>query len=160
MTTTGSTAGEDVQRSSHLLAPDHPLSHRTAADVMSAHVVTVAGSAGVGEALTLMRHWAVRHLPVTRDERFVGMVDDRMLAFALLSGDGWSSAVDRPVETVMMRYVPQVGPDTPMPRVANLLRSSRCDAVVVVDERDRLLGLVTMVDVVTAVARIDVDQDG
>lgn len=50
-----------------------------------------------------------------------------------------------------MHYVPQTAPRTPMPRVANLLRHSRTDAVVV-GPADRLLGIITTVDVVTAVA--------
>lgn len=152
-TTTGTWTGTRPAGGSDGRLPEgHPLSLRTAGEVMTPHVVAVAGSATLGQAMALLRHWAVRHLPVTEEDRFVGMVDDRLVASALLTADGWETAVDLPVSAVMMRYVPQVGPEAPMPRVATLLRSSRCDAVVVVDERDRLLGLITMVDVVTAVA--------
>lgn len=138
------------------LHEDHPLAQATAREVMTTQVVTVPGTATVAEAMSTLRAHGVRHLPVTDQDRFVGMVDDRLVAFALLTGTDVDGALGRPVAGLMMRYVPQVGPDTPMPRVANLLRHSRCDAVVVVDERDRLLGLITMVDVVSAVARTGV----
>ena len=100
-----------------------------------------------------MRRWGVRHLPVTDDDGcFVGLVDDRLVTRALLTGADRENALQEPVEQAMTRYVPQVGPDVPVGRVSRLLRTSRCDAVAVVDGRDRLLGLITLVDVVGAVA--------
>lgn len=124
-----------------------------ACDVMTRELATVDPAATVGEALTIMRHMGVRHLPVTDlSGCFVGLVDDRLVTRALLSGADREQALDQPVDEVMTRYVPQVGPTTPVTRVSRLLRTSRCDAVVVVDERDHLLGLITLVDVVSAVA--------
>lgn len=93
------------------------IDHLRARDVMTREVVTVDGGSSVGSALTLMRHFGVRHLPVTEHGRFLGLVDDRLVT-----------------------------------RVSRLLRASRSDAVVVVDDQDRLLGLITLVDVVGAVA--------
>lgn len=126
----------------------------TARDVMTRQLATVAGYSTVGEALTLMRRWGVRHLPVTEDGRFVGLVDDRLVTRSLLTGEDRELALEQPVEQVMMRYIPQVGPEAPVARVSRLLRTSRSDAVVVVDEADRLLGLITLVDVVGAVAHV------
>ena len=124
-----------------------------AGDVMTRDLATVDPASTVGQALTVMRHLGVRHLPVTDlTGCFVGLVDDRLVTRALLSGADRDRALDQPVDEVMTRYVPQVGPQTPVTRVSRLLRTSRCDAVVVVDERDHLLGLITLVDVVGAVA--------
>lgn len=124
----------------------------TAQDVMTRHVVTIDDRATVGEALSLMRRGGVRHLPVTVDGVFVGMVDDRLVTTALLNDVGRCAALEAPVDDVLMRYVPQVFAHESLSRVANLLRHSRCDAVVVVDADDRLIGLITMVDLVSAVA--------
>ena len=123
-----------------------------ARDVMTRDVATVDGGSTVGDALTLMRHLGVRHLPITEHGRFLGLVDDRLVTRALLTGSDRDEALEQPVEQVMTRYVPQVGPDTKVTRVSRLLRTSRADAVVVVDAEDRLLGLITLVDVVGAVA--------
>ena len=123
-----------------------------ARDVMTRDVATVDGASTVGNALTLMRHLGVRHLPITEHGRFLGLVDDRLVTRALLTGPDRDEALEQPVEQAMTRYVPQVGPDTKVTRVSRLLRASRSDAVVVVDDQDRLLGLITLVDVVGAVA--------
>lgn len=132
-------------------APDR-LGELVAADVMTGPVVSVDTSARVSDAIRLMRTHGVRHLPVVEEGRFLGLVDDRLVAHALLTWSGPGAAEDQPVSAATMHYVPQAAPRTPMPRVANLLRHSRTDAVVVVDPADRLLGIITTVDVVTAVA--------
>jgi CBS domain-containing protein len=123
-----------------------------ASDVMTGEVVTVLATTTVGEAMTLMRTLGVRHLPVLGDGRFVGLVDDRLVALALLAAGGFGDVLEHPVSTAMTHYVPQVAPGEPLQRVAHLLRTSRCDAIVVIDAQDHLLGIITMVDVVTAVA--------
>ena len=53
----------------------------------------------------------------------------------------------------MTHYVPQVAPGESLQRIAHLLSTSRCDAIVVIDAQEHLLGIITMVDVVNAVAR-------
>ena len=123
-----------------------------ASDVMTSDVATVVTSTTVGEAITLMRTLGIRHLPVLGEGRFAGMVDDRMVAFALLSAAGAAEALEQPVSTAMTHYVPQIAPGEPLHRVAHLLRTSRCDAIVVIDAQEHLLGIITMVDVVSAVA--------
>lgn len=136
-----------------IAVPDR-LGGLVAADVMTGPVMSVDTSAVVGDAVRLMRTHQVRHLPVVQGDRFVGVVDDRLVAHALLTSPATGAPEDQPIAAATMHYVPQVAPGTPMPRVANLLRHSRTDAVVVVDENDRLLGIITTADVVSAVARI------
>lgn len=133
-------------------APDR-LGGLVATDVMTGPVVSLDPSAVVGDAIRLMRTHGVRHLPVIEDGRFLGLVDDRLVAHALLTATGPAAPEDLPVSAATMHYVPQAAPSTPMPRVANLLGHSRTDAVVVVDEAGRLLGIITTVDVVSAVAQ-------
>lgn len=126
-----------------------------AGDVMTRHLATVDEGATVAQALRAMRRWGARHLPVTEHGHVVGVVDDRMVSCALRSGAVGEDALEQRIGDVMSRYVPQVGPGTSLARVARLLRTSRSDAVVVVDEQAHLLGLITLVDVVDAVAQLD-----
>lgn len=123
-----------------------------ARDLMTSDIATVVTTTTVADAMTLMRTLGVRHLPVLGDGRFAGMVDDRLVAFALLAAGGFEEALEQPVSTAMTHYVPQVAPEEPVQHVAHLLRTSRCDAVVVIDAQEHLLGIITMVDVVTAVS--------
>ena len=145
MTTTDATDHTD-----HETQP--PPTGLRANDVMTRDVATVLTTTTVGDAMTLMRTLGVRHLPVLGDGRFVGLVDDRLVAFALLAAGGFGDVLEHPVSTAMTSYVPQVAPGEPLQRVAHLLRTSRCDAIVVIDAQEHLLGIITMVDVVTAVA--------
>lgn len=131
---------------------DQPMIPLRASDLMTSDVATVVTTTTVGQAMTLMRTLGIRHLPVLGDGRFVGIVDDRLVTFALLTAGGFDEALEQPVSTAMTHYVPQVSPGEPLQRVANLLRTSRCDAIVVIDAQEHLLGIITMVDVVTAVA--------
>ncbi|MCY7364631.1 MAG: CBS domain-containing protein [Frankiaceae bacterium] len=146
MTASGTTSGPAGSAT-----PDR-LGGLVAADVMTGPVVSVDTSALVADAIRLMRTHGVRHLPVVENGRFLGLVDDRLVAHALLTASGHGAPEDQAVSAATMHYVPQAAPTTPMPRVANLLRHSRTDAVVVVDDSGRLLGIVTTVDVVSAVA--------
>ena len=124
----------------------------TAGDVMTSDIATVSTTTSVGEAMQLMRTLGIRHLPVLGDGRFVGMVDDRLVSFALLTAAVVGEALAQPVRSAMTHDVPRVGPGEPLQRVADLLRTSRCDAIVVIDAQEHLLGIITTVDVVTAVA--------
>lgn len=126
-----------------------------AGDVMTRQLATVGEEATVAEALRVMRHWGVRHLPVTEHGYFVGLVDDRLVSVVRRGGANGEAALAQRVDEVMSRYVPQVGLDAPLARVARLLRTSRSDAVAVIDEQEHLLGLITLVDVVCAVSRDD-----
>jgi len=137
---------------------EHVLVRLRAGDVMTGDVATVTSTTTVGQAMTMMRTLGVRHLPVLGDGRFVGIVDDRLVAFALLTAGGVDEALEQPVSSAMTHYVPQVAPGEPLQRVAHLLRTSRCDAIVVIDAQEHLLGIITMVDVVTAVALGNDDQ--
>lgn len=123
-----------------------------AEDVMTARLATVDETATVGEALSVMRQWGVRHLPVTEHGCLVGLVDERSVEEAARAGSEVDLSGDARVDEVMSRYVPQVGPQTPVARVARLLHASRSEAVAVVDEQEHLLGLITLVDIVAAAA--------
>lgn len=131
---------------------ERPLAGLRADDVMSSDVATVTTTTTLGEAMTVLRTLGVRHLPVLDDGRFAGMVDDRLVAFALLAASGFGEALERPVSTVMTHYVPQVAPEEALTHVAHLLSASPCGAVVVLGAQGHLRGIVTRVDVVSAVA--------
>jgi CBS domain-containing protein len=133
-------------------AADDPTAHLSASDVMTSDIVTVTVTTTVGEAVMLMRNLGIRHLPVVGGGRFSGMVDDRLAAFAMLTATGPAAALEQPVGTVMTQFVPHAAASDSLQRVAHLLRTSRCDAVVVVDAQEHLLGIITVADVVSAVA--------
>jgi len=60
-----------------------PLNSIIARMVYTNPLVTVDESATVEEAVQLMKHWRIKHLPVTQNERLVGMVTDTDIVFAV-----------------------------------------------------------------------------
>lgn len=123
------------------------------ADIMSTVLVTATPEDDVIEAAAAMVHAAVRHLPVIdNDGTAVGIVSDRdVRAFigdpteALLR-DIEETLEPTPVELIMSKNPICVPPTLPVREAAVLLLDNRIGALVVVDERHQLAGVVTTAD--------------
>lgn len=122
----------------------------TVADVMARRLVVVAPGDSLVSAWELMARGDIHHLPVVDVAgRCLAVLDDRVVAGAL------ANPLARPRRRVCDVMAPRVHcvlADTPLRRAAEIMRAERTTAVPVVDERMRLLGLVTDRDLVTAVA--------
>jgi CBS domain-containing protein len=126
----------------------------TAADVMSAPVITVTSQASPWSAWSAMLRQGVRHLVVTRNNHCIGILDDRDVFAQWPMGP---LALRRASVGSMMRpRISCVLPDADLRRVAHVMTTERVDAVPVVDEGGQLLGLVTAGDLVAAVAKYGV----
>jgi len=112
-------------------------------DIMSRDIISVRDSAAAEEARRLLLDHAVRTLPVldSRD-RVVGSVGIRELA--------------RPGVRIadIMSDAPTTKQDAPALELLQQLTDGRTHAVVVVDDRCALLGIVTKTDLLSALARI------
>jgi len=62
-----------------------PLSSIIARMVYTNPLVTIDESSSVEEAVRLMKHWKIKHLPVTENEKLVGMITDTDIVFAVPS---------------------------------------------------------------------------
>src|SRR5438093_9566200 len=111
---------------------------------MSSPAHTVTPDTLTGEAVALLRHHRIRHLPVTEGERVVGVVTDRDLR---------GVAPDIPVSVVMSRPVLVVGPRTGIDRAARFLFDRRIGCLPVVED-GRLVGILTQTDAVAALVEV------
>jgi len=93
------------------------------------------------QALSLMRALNVRHLPVVRHDRVVGILSDRDLRRAA----GCNRREEHPVDNVMSREVATVEPDEPLSTAASMMLARRIGAVPVVEDT-RLIGILTLTD--------------
>ncbi len=125
-------------------------------DVMTANPTTIAPSASLLEALERMKVLRIRHLPVLRGSRLVGLVTWTDLMRAAVPpdpGDGTSRRVELPdqlkVADVMARDLYTTTPDTPVEEAAALLRKHKIGCLLVL-ERDQLVGIVTESDLFDA----------
>jgi CBS-domain-containing membrane protein len=128
-------------------SPTRPV---VASDVMSTPAVSVEPSASVWTAWSLMMQTVLRHLVVASGESCVGVVDDRAV-FAEWPMGPLAMRRHR-VRELVTPCTTCVLPDTELRTVARTMAGGGLDAVPVVDRAGRLIGIVTMADIVAAVA--------
>lgn len=120
--------------------------------VMTYHPAAVGPDDALGDAARLMVEGGFRHVPVVdADERVVGMLSERDLRARLgVEVERFPSAaqelLDEEVEATMSRAPVTVGPDTPLREVIALFADERIGALPVVDEEERLLGIISYLD--------------
>jgi CBS domain-containing protein len=123
----------------------------TAADAMTSPVVTVPETATLFDAWTVMVSFHVRHVVVVRDDHCLGVLDDRDLVSAWNSGPSALQAT--PVRRLLRDRTSCVLTDALLSQVADLMNTSRVDAVPVVEANGKLTGLITAGDIVHSVSR-------
>lgn len=135
----------DARRAGRVAPQDDPPIERR----MTRGPLTVAGDASGDEAAGLMRESGYRHLPVVSGEELVGILSDRDVCRARGRGQLEVSLVRE-----IMSPEPQIARvDEPLSSAALILADSRISALPVVDGR-RLVGIVTMADVLRACAAV------
>ena len=133
---------------------------RTAAEVMTAPVVTVRDQARVSEAARLMAGQHIKRLPVVDAQGALVGVVSRLDVLATLASASQASdevpqlAAGTPhvASDVMFRDVPTVGPDTPLNEVLNKLVATPLRRVVVVDESRHVLGIIVDADLLARIS--------
>lgn len=118
--------------------------------VMTRRLVGVDPATPLATALRLMVAGNVRHLPVVREGRCLGMVAEVDLVRGLAARQGPFGAATLLVADVL-RPAPEVPPGTPLHEVAARMDRERTDALMVV-AAGRPVGLVTATDLVHALA--------
>ncbi|MBX3270134.1 MAG: CBS domain-containing protein [Sandaracinaceae bacterium] len=128
-----------------------------AEELMTAEVVTVSEDTPLSAALEIMQEHDIRHLPVVRGKRLVGMLSDRdlqglglRLAVDMETLDRLESKLRAKVKTAMSSHLVTVHPSSDVAEIIDRLVEERIGAVPVVEE-DELVGIVSYVDVLRAV---------
>jgi acetoin utilization protein AcuB len=117
--------------------------------MMKKQLITVTPATSIGEALTLIRHNRIRHLPVIEGEKLVGIVSDRDLRDALPSRfsphEGGNAILTKPVEDIMQRNVITAHPLDFIEDAAKTVYDHKIGALPVVSD-GQLRGIVTESD--------------
>jgi acetoin utilization protein AcuB len=112
----------------------------TAKDLMTPLPITVEASAPVSKAVALLASLGIRHLPaVDASGKVVGMISDRDV-----SGDVTASAA---VASLMSAPPICARADADMRAIAKLMVDHKIGAVPIVDAEEKLVGIVSYVDV-------------
>jgi acetoin utilization protein AcuB len=118
---------------------------------MSPAPLTIGSAQSLEQAHALMRAHRVRHLPVLRGSKLVGIVSQRdlMLIEALPGVD----AREVPVEDAMTTDVYAVAPTTSVSDVANEMADRKLGSAIVRDG-ERVVGVFTVTDACRALAKL------
>ena len=122
-------------------------------DRMRRSLVSVAQSDTLDHALRTLKQFNIRHLPVVKGDRVVGIVSDRDVKKAAPSQFDYPTAEEFraftsavTVKEIMTKEVITVSPLTPIEEAACLMNQKRIGALPVVQE-GRLVGILTEADV-------------
>lgn len=130
----------------------------TCADVMTPWPVTATPELGISVAITRMARHHVRHLPVLDKLTLVGILSERDIREAIGDPADYLAihpnlVTDEPrIRDVMTKQVRTARPDTPLREVARELAEHKIGALPVVDGFGALLGIVSYVDALRALA--------
>jgi CBS domain-containing protein len=113
-------------------------------DAMTEDPRSISASASVVEAARVMREQHIGSLPVTEDERLVGMITDRDITTRVVA----ESVVPEttPVGDVYSRDLISVGPDIDLDEALRLMARHQVRRLPVV-ENGRLVGMVAQADI-------------
>jgi len=127
------------------------------ADFMTKDLVTVRESDDLALAESLLRLGGIRHLPVVKGGRLVGLLTHRDV---LRSGQsGRPSARALLVSEIMTRELTTVRPGMGLSQAARLMLERKFGCLPVCDEQGRLVGIVTEADFVRFAADMVRDLD-
>lgn len=117
-------------------------------EVMSDRVRTISPQAAAEEAWQSMQTKGIRHLVVVDGSTVVGVLSDSDAG----GPSGWIIRSGATVGERMDRHVVSVHPNDTVRKAANLMVGHRIGCLPVM-ERDRLVGVVTVADLLTIIGR-------
>ncbi len=128
---------------------------------MTRNPITIEKDATVIEAIHLMKEKNIRRLPVMDKGRIAGILTEKMVAdfkpSKATSLDTWEVHYilsKTPVTEAMNPTPYKVRPDTDLTDAAQLLHNRKLNGVLVVDDKDNLVGILTMTNALEALIAI------
>ncbi len=124
---------------------------------MSPNPITIDDTATIVEAIHMLKEKNVRRLPVMRKGRIAGVVTEKMLMgftpSKATSLDTWEAhylLARTPVTAAMNPKPHTVTPDTDVAEAAQLLHDRKLNGVLVVNEKNDLVGIFTTTNALKA----------
>ncbi len=130
-------------------------------DLMSTDLVTLTEDETLAHAQRCMARGRIRHLPVVRSRKLVGLLTHRDLLAASFSIFAEVDATEQrrifvtvPVVEAMHRDVVTVPPDLPVKDAAKILLKNKYGCLPVVDADGTLVGILTEADFLRLTVRL------
>lgn len=124
---------------------------KNAADVIAQHgdknLVTCGSEELVSHAVAKMKAFGISQIPITKDGKFVGVVDDTNLYQQIIEN---SSLIDAPLSSVMRDPLPIVKGDATLDKISAQMNKET--PAVLVDLTDGKYHIITRHDIINAIA--------
>jgi acetoin utilization protein AcuB len=112
---------------------------------------SIGGDQTIQKASEMMHEHEIRHLPVLRGGKLIGILTDRDVK--LITSLGGPDAEAYPVEEAMTDEPYTVGPDTPLDEVVTEMAEKRYGSAVVL-QNQKVVGIFTTVDACRALSEL------
>lgn len=119
-------------------------------DWMVKDPMTVTLDQNIQQCVDLMKRNSIRHLPVVEDKKLVGLVTESNLREIFLA----SLMEEIKIEDVMIRHPVTILPDIEIEEAARIMYSKKIGGLPVVDRDVKVLGILTVTDLVAAFIEI------
>ena len=114
--------------------------------------ITIGAKATVKDALALMKEYHIGGIPVVdKEKRLKGIVTNRDLRF--------EKDLDLPIEKIMTKKVITITEFTDFEKAADILQQYKIEKLPVVDNKNRVIGLITYKDIIKIKARPNACKD-
>lgn len=134
----------------------HPTPAVLAQDLMTTPVLSLPSDSQLLDAWTIMSHRGFHHIPITSVHgTLVGMLSSRDLLQhvpELITTGDTRQASQKHVASVMTPRVLSATPTTEIREIARVMLEERIHAVPILDQHRRLIGIVSMQDLVRGIA--------
>lgn len=132
-------------------------------EIMTPSPLTLSPDDSLAHARDLMSSYDIRELPVLDADELVGILTDRDLKAAVgpelyvTGGNDVEQTItemlmDQPVSSVMSREVQTLYAATPAEDACRLLASLKVGSMPVVDEQNKMVGILSVTDILSAAA--------
>ncbi|MEW6173836.1 MAG: CBS and ACT domain-containing protein [Bacillota bacterium] len=129
-------------------------------DCMTANPITISKDTPIFQALEIIRNQNIRHLPVVKDAKLIGLVTERGLLRVSPSPATTLSVYELnyiltkvTVAEALIKNPIVVAPDLPIEEAALLMRDRKVGCLPVV-EGSKLVGIITQTDMVETLVRL------
>ncbi|MBA4392228.1 MAG: signal transduction protein [Desulfobacca sp.] len=112
-------------------------------------VVSIPRNCHIVEALSLMKKYSIRHLPVVEEKNLLGMITESDLRQVMIP----SLMEEMRLDQVMIKNPVTIGPDESLEEAARLIYRYKIGGLPVVD-KGKLVGILTTPDILAAFIQI------
>ncbi len=142
---------------------------RVVREIMTEQIISLEPQDDLARAIEVIQNEEIRHVPIMDEqEKFVGLVSDRdilkNLPYAgrrppsppkkfrehLFAINSWTKSLLLPLESIMVRKVLQILPTCSVREAAEILYQKKISCLPVIDEQEKLRGIVTVTDLMRA----------